>query len=381
MTTILILDMQNIYFGAIVTAMTIFMLAGLLLFLQRKRGERSRMILAGMSFLSMINYIGLIVYYYIDPTYCSGTILDIPFLLIGIFVMTIYLMYPIEVISPGWLTWKRLIKMYIPVLGLWLLYRVTLWLGVEYTSYKTIGEMATDIWSFQVIFRILLVLLIFLSTLLLYYIPYTRRYNNTSPKWMRGYIVVVIINMLSYIMVNIIDTFFFCSIYVAISVMCSLYFTYQELFVRLIRQSAPLPQNKPQPIVEIEHEDELKINTQQATKTKETELFERLELYMNNTHAWQDPDLSVEKLTSVLYTNRTMLLKAIQEHCYRGYPNYVNGKRVADFINIINKQEVFNYQQTFFDVGFRSKTSALRNFKEITGMTPSEYFQNQNRNK
>lgn len=98
---------------------------------------------------------------------------------------------------------------------------------------------------------------------------------------------------------------------------------------------------------------------------------------MNNTQAWQNPDLSVDKLISVLYTNRTSLLKVIQLHGYSGYTSYVNGKRVAEFIQIINRQKSFNYQQAFFDAGFRSKTTAQRNFKVITGMTPSEYFQKQ----
>lgn len=302
----------------------------------------------------------------------------VPFLLLGIFVIIVYFIYPIEVVSPGWITWKRLLKMYIPVIGLWILYRVTLALGVVYTSYKTLGEMAKDVWSFQLIFRIVLALLIFLPPLLLYYVPYTRRYNNTNHKWMHRYIAAVMINMMAYLFVNVIDTFFTCSLYVAISILCSLYITYQELYARLIRQPVGLQPSEDylcklqkEPVPEPER------GTHQAPKPKESELFERLEQYVNDTRAWQDPDLSVEKLISVLYTNRTSLLKAIQQHGHGGYTSYVNGKRVAEFIQLVNLQGGFNYQQTFFDVGFRSKTTALRNFKYITGMIPSEYFHKQ----
>lgn len=371
--------MPYIYFGTVFAAALIFLLAGLLLFMQRRKGERSRTILAGMTLLSVFNYIGLLVYFYMDPAYNSGSIMDVPFLLLGIFVTTIYFMYPIEVISPGWITWKRLLKMYMPVIGLWLLYRITLWLGVEYISYKTFGEMAQDIWSFQLIFRIVLALLMFLPALLLYYVPYTRRYNNANYKWMRGYIVAITINMLAYLIVNVIDTFLACSLYVAVSVLCSLYITYQELYVRLIRAQIDLKsqnEHEPQPTVEIEQESvpEFESYTQKASKPKESELFERIEQYMNNTQAWQDPDLSAERLVAALYTNRTSFLKVIQLHGYSSYTSYVNGKRVAEFIQIIDRQRGLNYQQTFFDVGFRSKTTALRNFREITGMIPSEYF-------
>lgn len=174
--------MQQVYFGTIFTATIIFFLIGLLLFLQRKKGERSRTILAGMTFLSVFNYIGLIIYFHKDPNYNSESILDMPFLLTGIFVITIYLIYPIEVISPGWLNWKRLLKMYIPAMGLLLFYRLTLWLGVEYTQYQTLEMMIYDIFSFQVIFRIVLALLLFTPAALLYYIPYTRQYSNTDYK-------------------------------------------------------------------------------------------------------------------------------------------------------------------------------------------------------
>lgn len=93
--------MQNIYFGAVFAAIVVYLLAAVVLFMQRKKGERSRTILAAMTLLSVLNYVGLLIYFYIDPTYGSGTVMDVPFLLLGIFTTTIYYMYPIEVVSPG----------------------------------------------------------------------------------------------------------------------------------------------------------------------------------------------------------------------------------------------------------------------------------------
>lgn len=381
--------MQYLYFGTVFSAILIYLLAGLLLLMQRKMGERSRTILAGMTLLSTLNYIGMLAYFYQDPTYGSGSVMDVPFLLVGIFVITIYFMYPIEVVSPGWITWKRLLKMYTPAIGLSLFYYVTLRMGVEYPLYDTIGDLAEDIWSFQVIFRIILALLIFAPTVLLYYVPFTRRYNNTDHKWMRRYITTVTINMIAYLVANIDDSFAVCSAYVVVSILCSMYIIYQELYVRLIRQPMDSILSKPeteiewQPMVESEPENELTTIKLDSAGQKELALFKRLESYMNSTQAWQDPDLSTDKLASALYTNRTSLLKAIQYHGYSGYVSYVNGKRVAEFIQIVNQQgAACNYRQTFFDVGFRSKATALRNFKDITGVIPSEYFQKQilNRN-
>lgn len=379
--------MQQVYFGTIFTATIIFFLIGLLLFLQRKKGERSRTILAGMTFLSVFNYIGLIIYFHKDPNYNSESILDMPFLLTGIFVITIYLIYPIEVISPGWLNWKRLLKMYIPAMGLLLFYRLTLWLGVEYTQYQTLEMMIYDIFSFQVIFRIVLALLLFTPAALLYYIPYTRQYSNTDYKWIRGYNSAVIINMAAYLMVNVYDTFFSCSLYVAVSVSCSLYIAYNELYVRLIgtpSTGVPSTTNKKQidPPKNREYRARVKPNLGIANNTDSTKisLFYKLEDHINTTQAWCDPDLSTIKLAKTLQTTRTLLRETIMERGYSSFNSYLNEKRIEAFIRTIDQQgRGFGYLQTFFDVGFRSKSAALRNFKEFTGKTLSDYFQKEHK--
>lgn len=204
--------MQNIYFGTVFVAIVVYLLATVVLFMQRKIGERSRTILASMTLFSVLNYVGMMVSFHIDPVCHVDSVMEVPFLLIGIFITTVYYLYPIEVVSPGWITWRRLIKIYIPVLSLWLFYRTTLSLGVDYTAYSTFGDMMADIATFQVIFRIVLVLLMFLPALLLYWLPYTRRYNNTGHRWMNGYIAAITINMVSYLFANINDTFLVCSI-------------------------------------------------------------------------------------------------------------------------------------------------------------------------
>lgn len=376
--------MQYIYFGSVFAAAAIFILLALLLFLQRNRGERSRTILAVITLLSAFNYIRLLVIFQPHDSDSAGAVMQVPFLLIGIFVVAIYVVYPIEVISPQWLNWKRLLKIYTPFVGLLLFYQLTLWLGVDYPAYQTLGVMMADIGSFSVVFRLVLALLIFLPVVLLYYTPHTRRYNNTDNKWVAGYIAAVSINMLAYLIVNSHDTYLVCSLYVAVSVLCSLYITYQELYVRLIRRPiGQLTSDDEQPC---EQPDEAKANSTPQIEppllanadSRRALLFDRLEQYMNSRQAWRDPDISSVKLSRELYTNRTSLREAIQQHGYSGYASYVNSKRVEEFIHIVGQKGGFNYQEAFFDVGFRCKTTALRNFKEITGMIPSEYFQKTN---
>jgi YesN/AraC family two-component response regulator len=151
-----------------------------------------------------------------------------------------------------------------------------------------------------------------------------------------------------------------------------------ELFVRLIGN----PRTKSIEIDETNHlTKEVSHATSQtpcfdksASKTKNEILNERLDAYMKETCAWRNPDLSLNALASALCTNRTTLAQVIQECGYKNYTFYINNLRIRDFIQQVESNQVANFQEAFFDAGFRSRATALRNFRQITGMIPSEYF-------
>ena len=65
----------------------------------------------------------------------------------------------------------------------------------------------------------------------------------------------------------------------------------------------------------------------------------------------------------------------MQEKGYYGYMDFINRRRIDEFLKIEDSDKYVNVLDTFFKVGFRSKATALRNFKEYTGMLPSEYLQ------
>ena len=108
---------------------------------------------------------------------------------------------------------------------------------------------------------------------------------------------------------------------------------------------------------------------------KNTALIKRLDAYMKTNRAWRNPDLSLNMLASELFTNRTTLGQALHEHGYENYTYYINKLRVDDFVQQITSGQFENFQEAFFFVGFRSRNTALRNFRQFTGMIPSEYFQ------
>lgn len=355
--------MEHLYTATIFAGALVCFLASLLLFLRRKAGQRSRVILAVIVLFSVFSYIGRFV------TLIRGEVPDFvvsaKMLLFANFMVVSYILYPIEVISPGWLNLRRVFKLYSFWIFLVFVYLVTVFANVSYTEYGSLLEMFGNIEKFEVIFRLLLSLIFFLPGLFIFFIHKTRRYNNTDLKWLKKYSLVFFINITAYFLVLLFDYQVLHIVYYYLSVGCSLFIVYMELFDRLIVTKA----------VDKHIRSDEQQGSELNSESKNSALIDRLEIYMKTNSAWRDPNLTLNKLASELFTNRTTLANVMHENGYDSYTNYVNRMRIDDFLSQINSGQSDNFQEAFFFVGFRSRTTALRNFKLITGKTPSEYFQ------
>ncbi|OJV20405.1 MAG: hypothetical protein BGO30_01390 [Bacteroidetes bacterium 41-46] len=357
--------MEYFYIATVFAGALVCLLASLLLFLRRKAGERSRVILAVIVLFSVFSYISRFI------TLCIGetpeVVVSARMLLIANFMVVSYILYPIEVISPGWLNFKRVMKLYSLWIILSLLYLFTYFAGVNYSEYNSLLQMFDNAGEFDVWFRLVLSTLFFLPGLFIFFIYRTRRYDNTDHIWLKRYFLVFFINIVAYLMVLIFDHQVLHTVYYYVSVGCSLYIVYMELFDRLIKnREAVSPENSELSKYDVQID------------SKSSVMVERLNAYMIKNTAWRDPNLSLNKLASELFTNRTTLAGVIRENGYDNYTNYINRLRIEDFLRQVGTGSSENYQETFFFVGFRSRSTALRNFKLHTGKTPSEYFQRGN---
>lgn len=374
--------MQNIYIATIYVAAIVCFLTSLLLFARRRDGERSRMLLACIVLFSVVNYATRFVDLSQDEV--PDLVISVRMLLLGIFMVTSYIMYPIEVISPGYLNPKRIVKIYIPWLVLVVICLLLEWLGIDFKPYGSISKMLPYATKFEVWFRLVLVLLIFTPVIAIFFIPYTRRYNNAGKSWMRKYITFFTINSIAYILVLTFDSIIVKTLYYYVSVGCSLGIVYMELFVRLIREKGPNKElnehvNSLSIINSVSYTEESLDNysKQQETQNLNHSLGDKLQLYIERTRAYNDPDISINTLASALNTNRTTLGSTIKSLGYESFTAYINALRIRDFIEHVKNGNSESFQNTFYNVGFRSRATAIRNFRQATGMTPSEYFQRQ----
>lgn len=152
----------------------------------------------------------------------------------------------------------------------------------------------------------LVCLLLFAPVVLVIFIKRIGHNSNTDTAWLKKYAFTFIINIFAYLMLLTFNHPLVHILYYYVSVGCSLYIVYMELFDRLLATTV----KKKTPNEPLLQEAFLKPTTPYATAipaSRNVVLAERLDAYMRDNSTWRDPDLSLTLLASVLNTNRTTL--------------------------------------------------------------------------
>ncbi|WP_294142191.1 helix-turn-helix domain-containing protein [uncultured Sanguibacteroides sp.] len=341
----------------------IFLLSGILLWMRRQPGDRSRLFLALPLLLAGIMF--SIRIFRSEPS--LPAVLSVSLLCRGWTSLSLLYLYPIEVISPGWLTFKKGILLFVPCL---LLNLVLLCLPFQFRELTSFYAIIENITEFNVWFRFVILLCIIPYSLMLFYIPYNYKRSSANYKWIALYTIGIqgigffyVAYLLTSAAAMAIGHMAYCSLF-------CLFVTYQELFLRINVPVIPreVPVELPVPPVT---PDESII----PEKNKENPLWIQLNELIDREQLWRNPDTNITKLAVLLATNRNKLTQIIQEKGYDGYKEFINRRRINEFLKIADSDKYVNVLDTFFKVGFRSKATALRNFKEYTGMLPSEYLQ------
>lgn len=367
--------MHQLYIATVFAGALVFLLVSVLLILRHKSGDRSRIFLAVIVLFSFFNYIvrfidlvkGNLPEFVVSPR----------LLLVAIFMLFSYILYPLEVIYPGWLNLRRTIKLYSVWIFFTCVYLLSSCVGVEFSTYYSIIEMIPHANNFEVWFRLLLSLVMFSPVLFIFNIYQKKIFHNSDSVWIKKYVIVFLINVFAYIIVLMFNDQIINTLYYYVSVGCSLYIVYLELFDRLTAKSSVLStfkKNDFQNEVSANVDYPLMIQNNEI-EVKSSILIERLDNYMKNNYAWRDPDLNLNSLASAIFSNRTSLAQVLRDNRYGNYTNYIKKLRIDDFIQLISSRQIISFQEAFYFVGFRSRSTALRSFQQITGKSPTEYFQ------
>ncbi|NER13581.1 helix-turn-helix domain-containing protein [Leptobacterium flavescens] len=130
----------------------------------------------------------------------------------------------------------------------------------------------------------------------------------------------------------------------------------------------------PQTVVP-EDENELKKSRYQASSLQseeKQEILEKLKKSLEEDKAYLNPNLTIGELSAEIGVNSNRLSQVINELLGKSFIQLINEYRINEV-----KENISNTSKTLYgialDSGFNSKSAFNRSFKEVTGMTPSEY--------
>lgn len=105
----------------------------------------------------------------------------------------------------------------------------------------------------------------------------------------------------------------------------------------------------------------------------------RLLKHMETKKPFLDVDLTIQDVAESLSIPRHYLTQVINEKLNKNFYQFINEYRVEEVKSLLADKDYQKYTMTAiaFEAGFNSKSSFNSAFKEITGMTPSEYKEKQ----
>lgn len=336
-----------------------FLCARNLIQLHKEDWDRSRRILtlgaAFSGFMALLVVLANII----------GTIHELPFFILQPWVGLLYMsmnivmaLYPISVIKPEWLTPKNGFILFLPVLLLAILY-------LFFTDRWTLLYAPEHIWKNlsqpDVIARLVSLFLMFPYCLIPLLLPYKYYKSSAYHRWIVLYSLVLLLICVTHIALMLTNNGILLILMPLLATNFYVFSTEYELEERL------RPSKRQAEVIQQVEETDL------ASVPMEPDLWARICHIMDQEEAWRDPDLSLSSLSKLCATNVTYLGRIIQQETGKGFKEMVNAKRVESVVNQIKENPDIDVQTAFFNAGFRSRTTAWRNFKDITGMSPADF--------
>ena len=278
-------------------------------------------------------------------------------------VMTLY---PISVIHPEWLNTRHFFYLFAPVAVLGFFYIHIL----DWTVIQTTQDIWENITELDVIIRLCNLLAMLPYCMILFLLPRKKRHKRTSFGWMvnfsLGLTLICVVHIVLMLTFN-------TTLLIILPLLAALFYFKSmghELGDRLrpstVEEEAvfSLPENR---ILEQETSSELK------EAPMEPDLWSRVTRIMETEEAWRDPDLTLVSMAHSCATNVTYLNQIIRQETGRSFKEMVKEKRISCVVEQLKENPDTDIQAAFFAAGFRSRTTAWRNFKEIKGMSPQEF--------
>jgi YesN/AraC family two-component response regulator len=137
---------------------------------------------------------------------------------------------------------------------------------------------------------------------------------------------------------------------------------------------------KATPVFEIEKQADILVRRKYAnsglTETASKILYDKLKEFMQQEKFYTEPELTLAALAEKLDIHPNYLSQVINEKVGKSFYDYINALRVEEFKRLLEIPDngKFTMMSLAADCGFNSKSSFNKNFKKVTGQSPSEYL-------
>jgi AraC-like DNA-binding protein len=155
--------------------------------------------------------------------------------------------------------------------------------------------------------------------------------------------------------------------------------TIEQAFVQSSPVETPLPQKEKRSLPLSEQapgESRTKYERSSLQPEAATQIHTTLKKLMQAQKTFTDAELSLDSLATLLQVQPNTLSQVINTCEDKNFYDYINTLRIEEFKRRVTLPEYqhFTLLALAFDCGFNSKTSFNRNFRKITGQSPTEYL-------
>ncbi|WPO89283.1 helix-turn-helix domain-containing protein [Chryseobacterium sp. HR92] len=112
-------------------------------------------------------------------------------------------------------------------------------------------------------------------------------------------------------------------------------------------------------------------------------LFNKVKSLIEEKETYKDAGVTISQLSNVLKCNNLYIAKAIKLNGYSNFNHYLNVCRVENVKKLLNENDIsrVTLMYIYTESGFSNQSTFNRVFKQIEGITPSEYIMSINHEK
>lgn len=330
--------------------------SGIALWKRRKETkDHSRTIQAVFSWVSAFFAMAFIIRTWEGNTAIDGGFFEPEHTFMPILFQMAFFLYPLEVIQPTISRTRLYAYIFSPLV---LLVFIGLNTGIEYTPIYSFADLWNHIGEPNVIFRIFTLLVLLSYGFALFLVPYDWRRSSADKKFILNYALGVCMISLLHFAIQISHSYLLVILHQIVWILFFIAVAHYDLKERLL---------VPQSIDGAEEEED--------SEESSDRLWEQITILMEVHEKWRSPYLSLVLLSEQLESNRTYVGEAFKRNTGMTFVEYITKRRIDYVVEALKKNPEANIQELFNYVGYRQRSTALRNFHKITNMSPTGFIE------